>query len=79
MRKVSQKVYGIIFSLMISLVMSFFMSFFMLVVNVGFAEDFIIAWMGSTAIGLIIGFPIAAIAVPLIQKALQKYLTIIKD
>ncbi|MCG8574250.1 MAG: DUF2798 domain-containing protein, partial [Flavobacteriales bacterium] len=65
MKKVSGKVYGIIFSLLISLVMSFFMSFFMIWVNVGFTDEFIVAWMGSTLLGLAIGFPIAAIAVPL--------------
>lgn len=74
--KVSEKIYGIIFSLLISLVMSFFMSFFMIWVNVGFTNDFMVAWMGSTVLGLIIGFPIAAIAVPLIQRLLGKYLTI---
>ena len=53
--------------------MSFFMSFFMIVVNVGFSKDFMVAWMSSTAIGVLIGFPIAAVAVPLIQRLLGKY------
>ena len=76
MKKVSGKVYGIIFSLLISLVMSLFMSFFMLIINVGFIDGFFVAWMWSTAIGLVIGFPIAAVAVPLIQKLLKKYLVV---
>ncbi|WP_299121463.1 DUF2798 domain-containing protein [uncultured Tenacibaculum sp.] len=78
MRKISQKVYGIIFSLIISFIMSLFMSFFMILINVGFIESFFMAWMGNTAIGLVIGFPIAAIAVPLIRKTLLKYF-IVKD
>jgi len=77
--KVSEKVYGLLFSAIISLIMSFFMSFFMIVINIGFTEEFMKAWLGSTAIGFVIGLPIAEIAVPLIQKFLQKHLTIIND
>ena len=78
MRIVSQKVYGVIFNLIICLIMSSFMSFFMILINVGFTKDFLIAWLGSTGIGLIISFPIVTISMPLIQKILQKYL-VIKD
>lgn len=52
------------------------MSFFMIIVNVGFTDEFFVAWMGSTLLGLVIGFPIAAIAVPLVQSLLKKFLII---
>ncbi len=76
--KVSGKVYGIIFSAAISFVMSLFMSFFMIAINVGFTSDFFIAWTMSTLIGFVIGMPIAAIAVPLLQKLLNRYLEIVE-
>jgi len=76
--KVSGKVYGLVFSGAISLVMSVFMSFFMVLVNVGYIDGFFFIWMMSTALGFAIALPIAAIAVPIIQKLLNRYL-IVKD
>ncbi|MCT4622451.1 MAG: DUF2798 domain-containing protein [Schleiferiaceae bacterium] len=71
--KVNKKVFGLIFSVAISIVMSLFMSFFMLLMNVGIVPGFFFIWMKSAAVGMLIGLPVAVIAVPLIQKLLFKF------
>ena len=77
-RKISGKFYGFIFSFLIGLVMSLAMSFFALVFYTGFIEGFFVMWMKRVAIGMVIGFPIAAVTVPLIQRFLDRHF-IIKD
>jgi hypothetical protein len=71
--RVSKKVFGLIFSVAISIIMSLFMSFFMLVINIGFIPDFFFIWIKSAAAGMLIGLPVAVIAVPFIERALYKY------
>lgn len=76
MKTVSKKVYGIIYGLSVSIVMSLSMSCVMLLMNVGFIDNFFIAWMKSAVIGLMIAFPIASISIPLIQKFLNNHLVV---
>ena len=74
--RVSKKGYGMILGISISLVMSVVMSFFMMWINAGFFPGFIFAWIKSIGIGLVVGVPIGAIAIPLIQKGLNKMFTV---
>jgi hypothetical protein len=65
---------GILMSFIIAFGMSFIMSFVMVAVNIGFSEEFIITWIRAWIIGLSVGFPSAAVIVPLARKAVL-YLT----
>lgn len=76
MRVVSKKVYGIIYGLSVSVVMSLSMSCVMLLMNVGYVDNFFMVWMKSAVVGLMIAFPIASISIPLIQKFLNKHMTV---
>ena len=66
---INQKYSGILMSFIIASGMSFVMSFVMVAVNIGFSEAFINTWIRAWIIGLSVGFPSAAIIVPLARKA----------
>jgi hypothetical protein len=66
--KLNPKFTGILMSFMIAFVMSLVMSFVMVVVNLGFSEEFLITWFRAWIIGLSVGFPTAAIIVPLARN-----------
>jgi hypothetical protein len=72
--KLNPKFSGILMSLMIAFVMSLVMSFVMVVVNLGFSEKFFITWLRAWLIGLSVGFPTAAVIVPLARRVVL-YLT----
>lgn len=74
--KVSQKTFGLIFSTVICLVMSLVMSFVVIVMNMGFVEDFFTVWITSIGAEFIVALPLSIIAIPMIQKLLQKYFII---
>ncbi|MGD9238680.1 MAG: DUF2798 domain-containing protein [Desulfobacterales bacterium] len=59
---------GHVMSFIITIGMSLVMSFTMTAINVGFAEYFLYAWLRSWLVGLLVGFPTAAVIVPLAQK-----------
>ena len=71
--EISQKFAGIIMSFFVALGMSFVMSFVMIYANVGFVENFLMIWIRSWIIGMVVGFPAAAIFVPT-ARHIVKYL-----
>ena len=66
--KINPKFTGVFMSLIIALGMSFVISFAMTAINIGFTNLFLFAWLGSWLIGLLVGFPTAALIVPLARK-----------
>ena len=74
--KVSKRVYGLIEGIAIVLLMSIVMSFFMMWINNGFFPGFMLAWLKSIGIGIMIGIPAGAIGIPFIKKIIHKYFTI---
>lgn len=71
--KVSHGVFGFIQGTSIGFVMSFAISFILLLVNMGFAENFIIIWLQSALTGFVVSVPVASLAFPLINKALNRF------
>jgi hypothetical protein len=50
----------------------------MTAINVGFTEYFLFAWLRSWLVGLLVGFPTAAVIVPLAQKVVIRRDGVIK-
>ena len=48
------------------------MSFAMLALNVGFIEGFFQVWMKGWGIGFVVGFPAAAVIVPVARQIASK-------
>lgn len=55
-------------AILLSIFMSVPMSFVMTVVNVGFTDIFLKAFLGSAVIGTIVAIPVAFLAMPLANK-----------
>ena len=72
--KMDPKYSGILMSFIIASGMSFVMSLVMVAVNMGFSEEFIMTWIRAWGVGLAVGFPSAAVIVPLARRAVF-YLT----
>ena len=66
--RIHPRLAGLVMSFIITLGMSLVMSFTMVAINVGFSEHFLYAWLRSWLVGLIVGFPTAAVIVPLARK-----------
>jgi hypothetical protein len=66
--RIHPRLTGTVMSFIITLGMSLVMSFTMTAINVGFTEYFLYAWLRSWLVGLLVGFPTAAVIVPLAQK-----------
>jgi hypothetical protein len=75
--KIKGWLYGLIFSLMIGAIMSFFMSFATMLIFEGFIENYMMEGLKRSVFGFVISAPIALIAVPLIQKFMEKRFEIV--
>ena len=76
--RIHPRLTGTVMSFIITLGMSLVMSFTMTAINVGFAEYFLYAWLRSWLVGLLVGFPTAAVIVPLAQKVVIRRDGVIK-
>lgn len=71
--KVSRRTHTLLFVACMVFIMAFFMSGFMIVFNAGFCSNFFSLWMRNFGLSYLVAFPIAAVAVPLIRKLLNRY------
>jgi phage-related holin len=69
---ISKKYYGIVMSCLAAIFISVPISFVMTIINVGFTEDFILAFLKSAAVGIVISVPLANIGVPIAEKIAKK-------
>ena len=61
----------ILFGGIMAFAMSFLMSLVMTYVSIGFVSDFLIIWLKSFVIGLIVSFPIALFITPIAAKIVK--------
>ena len=61
----------ILFGGIMAFAMSFFMSLVMTYVSIGLVSDFLIIWLKSFVIGLIVSFPIALFITPIAAKIVK--------
>ncbi|MDR1430475.1 MAG: DUF2798 domain-containing protein [Spirochaetaceae bacterium] len=54
-----------------ALIMSVCMAFVMTVVNVGFGDNFIRAWLTGAGVGFIVSLPLSFFLPPLLQKIMK--------
>jgi hypothetical protein len=73
--KISPKYAGLMVTLILAITMSLVMSFFMVAMNLGFTEHFLFAWLRSWGLGFLIGFPTAALVVPVARRIVAKLTT----
>ena len=66
----------ILFGGIMAFAMSFLMSLVMTYVSIGLVPDFLIIWMKSFLIGLVVSFPIALFITPIAAKIVK---TIVKS
>jgi len=65
---ISPKFEGPLMGMIIALGMGCVMSFVMIAMNVGFTESFLLIWFRAWFVGFLVGFPTAALLVPLARK-----------
>lgn len=70
-----EKKIHLVFTLVMSAFMIFFMSLVVTLVNIGFSEYLISAWMKSFAIAWIVGAPLMFIFAPIFRKMITKKLS----
>lgn len=70
--KLDRKYFNLVFSTLVALFMSFFMSFFMTLINVGFSDIFVKAWLNSFPIGFAIALPVSLFFIPKIRGFVEK-------
>lgn len=71
--KISMKAFNLIFQVLVALLMSLFLSFFMIIINVGINELFLIIWLKSFGLSLIVALPVSLIIVPLLRKGMLNF------
>ena len=57
-----------LFALLMSVSLSFFISLFLVAVKTGFGEGFLLLWTESFFLGVIVGFPISLLVIPIVRK-----------
>lgn len=71
MMKIKSKYAGLISRVWISASMSLSISFFMSIINKVPLDRFLVSWLSSAIMGMIVGIPLASIYVPNILKAVE--------
>jgi len=69
---ISKKYYGIVMSCLAAIFITVPISLLMTIVNVGFTEAFLWAFLKSALIGTVVSVPLASIGVPLAEKIAKK-------
>lgn len=70
--KLQKKYAAYIFATIMAIAMGFFMSFFLTWINTGFTNNFILRWLKSFALGVLIAFPTSLIVAPIAQRIVKK-------
>jgi hypothetical protein len=60
------------FALLMSALMSVAIAFFLPLMNGATGSDLPRLWMGGTAVGFLISFPVSLVAVPMVRKVLDR-------
>lgn len=68
----SKKYYGIIMSCLAAIIISVPIAFIMVVINLGFVEGFILAFLKSALVSILISIPLANIGIPIAEKITRK-------
>lgn len=69
---ISKKYYGIIMSCLAAIIISVPIAFIMVVINVGFGQGFILAFLKSALASVLISIPLANIGIPAAEKITKK-------
>lgn len=70
--KINKKYHNIIFSCIAAIFISVPMGFCMVVINLGFAPGFFLAFLKSALVGTVISIPLANIGMPIAKKIADK-------
>lgn len=68
----NKKMYGIIMSCLAAIFISVPIAFIMVVINHGFAEGFLFAFLKSALVSVLISIPLANICIPLAEKITKR-------
>ncbi|MGI6161744.1 MAG: DUF2798 domain-containing protein [Christensenellales bacterium] len=68
----NKKYYNIVFSCLAAIVISVPISFVMVVINLGFVEGFLLAFLKSALVSIAISIPLANIGIPIAKKLTGK-------
>jgi len=71
-KMINKKYYGIIISCLAALFISVPISFIMVIVNIGFIEGFLFAFLKSALINVLISIPLANIGISFAEKIANK-------
>ena len=66
--KISTKAYGAVFNLSVAAIMSLVLT----LVNAGLIPGFLVIWMQSFAVSLLVAIPVTFVAIPLVSKVLSQ-------
>lgn len=72
--KNNEKYYNIVFSCLAAVFISVPIAFVMVAINFGFVSGFLMAFLKSALVGVVISVPLANIFIPLAGKATNKIL-----
>jgi len=70
--KLNKKYYNLVFSCLAAIFISVPIAFIMVAINLGFVTGFLIAFLKSALVGIVISIPLANIAIPIAQKITHK-------
>jgi hypothetical protein len=66
--KIDKRFAPLVNALLMAIVLPFFMTFVVSLVNIGFTDRLVVAWMKTWAIASVAAFPLILILAPLIKK-----------
>lgn len=69
---INKKYRGIVMSCLAAIIISVPIAFIMVVINVGFTQGFMLAFLKSAVVGVLISVPLAAIGIPAAEKITNK-------
>lgn len=69
---INKKYRGIVMSCLAAIIISVPIAFIMVVINVGFTQGLVLAFLKSAVVGVLISVPLAAIGIPVAEKITNK-------
>jgi len=66
-----RKYENVVFAILMAIVITIPMAFFMTLINVGFSNIFLQAFLKSLVVGIIVSAPIAFIVIPYVRKLVE--------
>lgn len=70
--KINKKYRNIVFSCLAAIIISVPIAFIMVVINFGFAEGFLFAFLKSALVSILISIPLVNIGIPIAEKITTK-------